>query len=64
MSLVRNIRLQRAAHLLRRSDALSIEAVSRRVGFASRSQFSHAFKKQYGVSPAEHRGLGWGRASH
>jgi len=58
MSMLRNIRLQRAAHLLRRSDVLSIETVSHRVGFASRSHFSLAFKKQYGVSPAEHRSFG------
>jgi AraC-like DNA-binding protein len=55
MSMLRSIRLQRAAQLLRRDQALSIDAVSHRVGFASRSYFSAAFKKEYGVSPAEHR---------
>lgn len=57
MNLVRNIRLQRAAHLLRRSDPLSVGAISHRVGFASRSYFSRAFKEQYGVSPIQHRDL-------
>lgn len=51
MRLVHHIRMQRAAHLLRQGGELSIDAVAERIGFSSRSHFSRAFKKHYGVSP-------------
>ncbi|HUU13794.1 MAG TPA: helix-turn-helix transcriptional regulator [Terriglobia bacterium] len=54
MSFVHHVRMQRAAQLLQQP-ALSIDEVADRVGFASRSHFSRAFKKPSGVSPAEFR---------
>ena len=54
MSLAHHVRMQRAAHLLRQRE-LSIEEVADRMGFSSRSHFSHAFKKHSGVSPAKFR---------
>lgn len=55
MSLVRRIRMERAWGLLERGDGLPMEAVARRVGFSSRSHFSRAFKKHFGVSPVARR---------
>jgi AraC-like DNA-binding protein len=55
MNLLHHVRMQRAALLLRQSDGLSLDQVAQRVGFMSRSHFSQAFKKHYGVSPAAHR---------
>ncbi len=54
MTLVRQLRLQRAAHLLRH-DSISVDAVAHHVGFLSRNHFSRAFKKYYGLSPVVHR---------
>lgn len=50
MSFVHHIRMQRAVELLE-IEGLSIDQVSNRVGFASRSHFSRAFKKHTGVAP-------------
>lgn len=50
MSFVHHIRMQRAVELLE-SGALSVDQVTSRAGFASRSHFSRAFKKHTGVSP-------------
>jgi AraC-like DNA-binding protein len=54
MSFVRTVRLRRAAGLLR-TTGLTTAAVARRCGFASRSYFADAFKREYGVSPGEFR---------
>lgn len=54
MQFVREVRLRRAAELLAGS-TLSVDAVASRVGYASRSQFSHAFKEFYGRSPGQFR---------
>lgn len=54
MAFVREVRLRRAAGLLRTTD-LSVGMVARRVGFASRSHFSHAFRDYFGQSPSDFR---------
>lgn len=54
MDYLRDVRLRRAAQLLRQS-ATSIDNVAVRVGFASRSHFSRAFHEQFGCSPTDFR---------
>ena len=54
MALVHHVRMQRAAHLLKRGD-LSINEVADRVGFSSRSHFSRVFKTHTGTGPAAYR---------
>lgn len=55
MTFLRGLRMRRAAQLLTRSGALSIDQVAHRVGFSSRSHFSRAFREQFGMSPAAYR---------
>jgi len=57
MSMVRRIRMERAWKLLEQGQGLPIETVARRVGFSSRSHFSRAFKRHFGVSPLSLRDL-------
>jgi AraC-like DNA-binding protein len=52
MEYLRGIRLRRAARFLRQVPPPSVGAVSRRVGFESRSQFSRAFKAHFGITPS------------
>ncbi|HXI04024.1 MAG TPA: AraC family transcriptional regulator [Candidatus Saccharimonadales bacterium] len=54
MDYVRDVRLRRAARLLRIGD-LSVDGVAAKVGFASRSHFSRAFRVQFGCAPAQFR---------
>lgn len=54
MGYVRDVRLQRAAELLRTTD-LDTATIAHRVGFASRSHFSHTFHDAFGASPADVR---------
>jgi AraC family transcriptional activator of mtrCDE len=54
MDYLRDIRLRRGAQLLRGS-SLSVNGITDKVGFASRSHFSHAFHERYGCSPKEFR---------
>jgi AraC family transcriptional activator of mtrCDE len=54
MDLLREVRLDRGAELLRTTD-LPVQTVAERVGLASRSYFSKAFRAQYGVDPAGYR---------
>jgi AraC-like DNA-binding protein len=54
MAFVRDVRLQRAAELLT-TTTLDVATIAHRVGFASRSHFSHAFRRAFSVPPAEHR---------
>ena len=54
MDYLRDVRLRRAARLLQRAE-LSVNDVASKVGFASRSHFSHAFRDHFGCAPAEFR---------
>jgi len=54
MDYVRDVRLRRAAQLLR-VGGLSVDGVASKVGFTSRSHFSHAFHDQFGCSPTVFR---------
>jgi AraC family transcriptional regulator, activator of mtrCDE len=54
MDFVREVRLRRAADLLRQTD-LPVATVAHRVGFQSRSSFSRAFVSQYGADPRSYR---------
>ena len=51
---LRQRRMERAAELLRGS-ALSVLGVAQSVGYGSVSQFTAAFRRQYGVTPAQYR---------
>ena len=57
MDYVRDVRLRRAAQLLHRGE-LSVNDIATRVGFASRSHFSRAFREHFDCSPAEFRVAG------
>ena len=54
MEFVKQARLRRAAELLRTTN-LPVKVVAHRVGYASRSYFSRAFKAHYQVDPAAFR---------
>ena len=54
MAWVRDVRLRLAAELLT-STSLSVGVITRRVGFSSRSHFSHAFTDYFGHSPTHFR---------
>ena len=51
---LRQRRMERAAELLRDS-SLSVLGVAQSVGYGSASQFSAAFHRQYGMTPAMYR---------
>ena len=52
--LIRSMRLQRAADLLRQN-AGSVAEICYKVGFNDQAYFSRAFKKQFGCSPSEYK---------
>lgn len=54
MTYLRDVRMRRAATLLRGTD-LTIEQVAAGVGYASRSRFSRAFTGRFGISPGAFR---------
>jgi len=54
MDYLRDVRLRRAAQLLCRGD-LSVDEVASKVGFSSRSHFSHTFRDHFGASPLAFR---------
>jgi transcriptional regulator GlxA family with amidase domain len=56
---LKEARLRRAARLLETTD-LPVGVVAERVGYASRSYFSRAFKELYGTYPANFRARGSG----
>ena len=51
---LRQRRMERAAELLR-SSSLSVLGVAQSVGYGSASQFTAAFRRQYGITPAMYR---------
>ena len=51
---LRQRRMERAAELLRGS-SLSVLGVAQSVGYSSASQFTAAFRRQYGVTPVQYR---------
>ena len=51
---LRQRRMERAAELLR-NPSLSVLGVAQSVGYGSASQFTAAFRRQYGVTPAQYR---------
>lgn len=51
---LRQRRIERAAELLR-SSSLSVLGVAQSVGYSSASQFTAAFRRQYGVTPIQYR---------
>lgn len=53
-SFVHTVRLRTAARMLRMSH-LSVKTIAPAVGYASRSQFSRAFKSVYGADPTAYR---------
>ena len=52
--LIRSLRLQRAADLLKQNIG-NVAEVCYQVGFNDQAYFSRAFKKQFGVSPTEYK---------
>lgn len=54
IAFVRTARLAAAAKMLRNS-ALPVKAIAAAVGYASRSQFTRAFKEKYGQEPSQFR---------
>lgn len=54
MNFVNHVRMQRAAEYLS-TDLMSVDAIARAVGYASRSHFSRAFKDHAGLSPQQFR---------
>lgn len=54
MDFVREVRLRGAARLLRQTQD-PIKTIAARMGYASRSNFSHSFSEFFGVAPAEYR---------
>lgn len=54
---VRNIRLKRAAQLLKQQQ-LNVSEVTYEVGFTDLQYFRTCFKKEFGVSPSEYAKYG------
>jgi two-component system, sensor histidine kinase ChiS len=52
--LIRSLRLQRAADLLKQNSG-SVAEVCYKVGFNDQAYFSRAFKKQFGISPSDYK---------
>ncbi|HKJ80626.1 MAG TPA: helix-turn-helix transcriptional regulator, partial [Ignavibacteriaceae bacterium] len=52
--LMRSLRLQRAADLLKQNTG-SVAEICYKVGFNNHGYFTRTFKKQFGVSPSEYK---------
>jgi AraC-like DNA-binding protein len=52
--LIRSMRLQRAADLLKQN-AGNIAEICYQVGFSDQANFTRSFKKQFGVSPSQYK---------
>lgn len=52
--LIRSMRLQRAADLLKQG-AGNVAEICYQVGFSDQANFTHSFKQQFGVTPREFR---------
>lgn len=56
VAMIRRIRLERAAELLKKSDGrMTVNEIAERTGFSSSSYFSKCFRERYGVKPSEYR---------
>ena len=55
-TLVRELRLNHAVHLLNEKPELTIEQVCMASGFANTVSFNRSFKSKYGMTPSEFRG--------
>ena len=57
VSLIRKVRLEKAAEMLKSSlaDVMTVNEIAERTGFASPSYFTKCFKAKYGVKPSEYR---------
>lgn len=53
IDLIRNIRVEFGAHLLKNTD-LNISEIAQQTGFNSRSYFAKSFKTVYGITPTEY----------
>jgi len=62
MTVLRQLRLNHAAHLLK-VDGVSVEQAANAAGYQSRSSFIRAFRKAYGCDPSEYRKLAGERTS-
>jgi AraC family transcriptional activator of mtrCDE len=54
MTVLRQLRLKHAAHLLN-MDGVSVEQAANATGYQSRSSFVRAFRKAHGCDPSEYR---------
>ena len=48
-------RLHAAAHLMRADPAQTVTSVSHAVGYSQPAQFAKAFRREFGVSPADYK---------
>lgn len=54
IELIKNIRLEAGAKLLKESD-MNVSEIAQHIGFSSRSYFARSFKAVYGMSPTEYQ---------
>ena len=59
MGELREIRLQRARHLIEQEPSQHLGALSWRCGFVHQSDFSKLFKKRFGMLPSEWHRMAW-----